>query len=291
MEAFSSEVQHREGIGDRRWRPRHWDGTYPQWHQRRARLVGPLSYPLGPSTVLYLEIFQGLLGSLRHLGTRHRLRRFELTDPLLQLPLLLLCLELMLGQQLISPFKHFLPEGEILLPPGEIHLPSIQGRILLLEVLLGQGNVAGLVLQLLLPFLDPLHSRGLMDPLLFQDFVHSTQLGPEFYDDLLPLVQGLLPLSQPLLLPARLQLPGEHLLEVPFVILAVLHEFRPLRGELAGRRLGALLQLGAPVAEALVLGFQRLPFPPDSCLAFIEGLVGARQHPGKGDWRHVRHGA
>jgi hypothetical protein len=40
-------------------------------------------------------------------------------------------------------------------------------------------------------------------------------------------------------------------------------------------------------SEALVLGFQRLPFPPDSCLGFIEGLVGARQHPGKGDWRHV----
>jgi hypothetical protein len=52
----------------------------------------------------------------------------------------------MLGQQHASPFEHFLPEGEILLPPGEICLPPVQGRIFLLEVLLGEGNVAGLVL-------------------------------------------------------------------------------------------------------------------------------------------------
>jgi hypothetical protein len=147
----------------------------------------------------------------------------------------------MLGQQLIPPFKHFLPKGEILLPSGEIRIPPIQGRILLLEVLLGQGNVTGLVLQLSLPFLDPLHSRGLLDLLIFQDFVHGTQLGPELCDDLLSLVQGLLPLGQPLLPSRRIQLPGEHLLEVPFVIFAVPREFGPLRGELAGRRLGALL--------------------------------------------------
>jgi hypothetical protein len=40
--------------------------------------------------------------------------------------------------------------------------------------------------------------------------------------------------------------------------------------------------MGAPVTEALVLRFQRLTFPPDNCLGFIEGLVGTRQHPGKG---------
>jgi hypothetical protein len=89
--------------------------------------------------------------------------------------------------------------------------------------------------------LDPLHSHDLLDSLLFQDFVHGTQIGPELCDDLIPLVQDLLPLGQPLLLPARLQLPGIHLLEVLFVILAVSLELGPIGGELAGRRLGALL--------------------------------------------------
>ena len=42
-----------------------------------------------------------------------------------------------------------------------------------------------------------------------------------------------------------------------FVVLAVPLKLGPLGGELAGRRLGALLQLGAPVAEALVLGLKR----------------------------------
>jgi hypothetical protein len=71
----------------------------------------------------------------------------------------------MLGQQHLSLFKHFLPEGEILLPPGEIRLPPIQGRILLLEVLLGKGNVVGLVLQLPLPLFDLLYGLYLLDPL------------------------------------------------------------------------------------------------------------------------------
>jgi hypothetical protein len=95
--------------------------------------------------VFCLEIFQGLLGGLRRLGTKRRLCRFEPADPLLQLPLLLLRLELMLGQQHASPFKNFLLEGEVCLSPGEICRPPIQGRILLLEVLLGEGNVSGLV--------------------------------------------------------------------------------------------------------------------------------------------------
>jgi hypothetical protein len=138
-------VQHWEGVRDRRWQLRHWDGTHPQWCQRRAHLTGPLSYPLDPSAVFCLEIFQGLLGGLRRLGTKRRLCRFEPADPLLQLPLLLLRLELMLGQQHASPFKNFLLEGEVCLSPGEICRPPIQGRILLLEVLLGEGNVSGLV--------------------------------------------------------------------------------------------------------------------------------------------------
>jgi hypothetical protein len=191
----------------------------------------------------------------------------------------------MLGQQLIPPFKHFLPEGEVLLLPGEIRRPLILGRILLLEVLLGQGNVAGLVLQLSLPFLDPLHSRSLLGPLLFQNFVHGTQLGTQLCDDLLPLVQGLLPFGQPLLLPARLQLPSVHLLEVLLVFFVVSHEFGPLKGKLLGHRLGALLQLGAPVAEALVLRFQRLPFSPNRRLGLMKSLMGTRQHPGEGNRR------
>jgi hypothetical protein len=31
----------------------------------------------------------------------------------------------MIGQQLIPPLKHFLPEGEVLLPLGEIRRPLI----------------------------------------------------------------------------------------------------------------------------------------------------------------------
>jgi hypothetical protein len=54
----------------------------------------------------------------------------------------------MIGQQLLPPFKHFLPEGKVLLPLGEICRPLIQGSIFILEVLLGQGNADGLVIQL-----------------------------------------------------------------------------------------------------------------------------------------------
>jgi hypothetical protein len=161
---------------------------------------------LDPSVVFCLEIFQGLFGGLCHLGTRRRLCRFKLADPLLQILLLLLRLELMLGQQLFPPFKHFVPKGEILLSPGEVRLPlgkvrlpPVQGSFRF-KLLLGEGGVAGLALELLLQLLQPLHSRGLLDPLLFQDLVHGTQLGPELCDDLLPLVQGLLPLGQPLIL-------------------------------------------------------------------------------------------
>jgi hypothetical protein len=134
----------------------------------------------------------------------------------------------------------------------------------------------GLALELLLQLLQPLHSRGLLDPLLFQDFVHGTQFGTKLCDDLLPLVQGLLPLGQPLLLPTRLQLPGVHLLEVLFVILAVPLELEPLGGELEGCRLGALLQLGVPVAEALVLGLKRLPLLQDRRLSLMKSLIGTR---------------
>jgi hypothetical protein len=69
----------------------------------------------------------------------------------------------------------------------------------------------------------------------------------------------LLLLGQPLLLLGHLLLSGEHLLEVLPVVLAVPLKLGPLGGELAGRCIGALLQLGTLVAEALVFGLERLP--------------------------------
>jgi hypothetical protein len=126
--------------------------------------------------MLRLEIFKCLLHRLHRLGAwccLCRLHRLELADPLLQRPLLLLRLELMIGQQLLPPFKHFLPEGEVLLVPGKICCSLIQGSILLLEVLLGQGNAAGPIIQLPLQPLQALHSRGLLDPLLLQDLVEG----------------------------------------------------------------------------------------------------------------------
>jgi hypothetical protein len=95
----------------------------------------------------------------------------------------------------------------------------------------------------------------------------------------------LLLLGQPLLLPGHLQLPGECLLEVLSVVLVVPLKLGQLGGELAGCCLGALLQLGATIAEALVFSLKRLPLPQDRRLSLLEGLVGAGQHPGKGNWR------
>jgi hypothetical protein len=98
-------------------------------------------------------------------------------------------------------------------------------------------------------------------------------------------------LGQLFLLPARLQLPGEHPLEVLLVVLAVPRQLGPLEGELAGHCLGALLQLGTPVAEALVLSLQRLPLPPDHRLGLLKGLMRSRQHPGEGNRHHFWLGA
>jgi hypothetical protein len=116
--------------------------------------------------MLRLEILTRFLHRLCRLGPRCSLHHLELPDPLFQILLPLLCLELMISQQLLSPFKHFLPEGEVLLLPGEIRRPLIQGGILFLEVLLGQGDAGGPVIQLPLQPLQALHNRGLLDPLL-----------------------------------------------------------------------------------------------------------------------------
>jgi hypothetical protein len=98
--------------------------------------------------VLRLEIFKGRPGGLHRLGTRCRLCCIELVDLLLQLPLLLLGFELMLGQQLAPPGEHFFPEDEIHLSPSEVRLPPVQGLLLRLKVLLGEGGVASLALEL-----------------------------------------------------------------------------------------------------------------------------------------------
>jgi hypothetical protein len=52
-----------------------------------------------------------------------------------------------------------------------------------------------------------------------------------------------------------------------------------------GRRLGALLQLSAPVAKALVLGLKCLPLLQDRRFSLMKSLMGMRQHPGEGNWR------
>jgi hypothetical protein len=188
----------------------------------------------------------------------------------------------MLSQQLASPGEHFFPEDEICLSSGKIRLPPVQGQLLLLKVFLGEGDIAGLALELFLPFLQPFHGLYLLGPLGFQSLVQSTQLGLVLRREGLPLGHGFLPLGHLLLPLGRLQLPGTHPLAVFLVLLAVPLELGPHGGELSGRRLGALLQLGAPVTEALVLSFKCLPLPQDCCLSFAENLVGAGQHEGRG---------
>jgi hypothetical protein len=92
----------------------------------------------------------------------------------------------------------------------------------------------------------------------------------------------LLLLGLTLFLLGHLQLPGVHLLEILIVVLVVPLKLGPLKGELARRRLGALLQLGTPVSKALVFGLERLPLPQDHRLSLMESLKGARPHPGRG---------
>jgi hypothetical protein len=82
----------------------------------------------------------------------------------------------MLGQQLAPPGEHFFPEDEIRLSPSEVRLPPIQGLLLHLKVLLGEGGIAGLALELLLSLLQPLHSLDLLGPLGFQSLVQGAQL-------------------------------------------------------------------------------------------------------------------
>jgi hypothetical protein len=116
--------------------------------------------------LLSLKVIERLPHHLHHLGTQGRLRhlsslrRLEPVDLLLQcllfllqLLLFLLCLELILDPQLVPPFPHLLPKGEVLILLGEISRSFLQGGILRLEVLLGASNVASLVVELLLQLL------------------------------------------------------------------------------------------------------------------------------------------
>jgi hypothetical protein len=64
-----------------------------------------------------------------------------------------------------------------------------------------------------------------------------------------------------------------------------------LQGELVGRGLGALLQLGAPITEALVLDRERLPLPQDRRLGLPESLMSTGQHPREGCRRRFWLGA
>ena len=75
-----------------------------------------------------------------------------------------------------APGEHFFPEDEIRLSPSEVRLPPIQGLLLHLKVLLGEGGIAGLALELLLSLLQPLHSLDLLGPLGFQSLVQGAQL-------------------------------------------------------------------------------------------------------------------
>jgi hypothetical protein len=196
----------------------------------------------------------------------------------------------MLSQQLTPPGEHFFPEDEIRLSPSEVRLPPVQGPLLRLKVLLGEGGVAGLALELLLPLLQPLHNLDLLGPLGFQSLVQGAQLGLVLCCEGLPLGHGFLPPGHLLLPPGRLQVPGAHPHEVPLVLLAVPLELGALGDELLGRRPGALLQLGVPVTEALVLSLKRLPLPQYCCPSVTKDLVGTGQHAREGDWRRFLFG-
>jgi hypothetical protein len=113
----------------------------------------------------------------------------------------------------------------------------------------------------------------------------------EFRDDRLPLVQVLFLLDQPPLLPGHLPLPLEHLLQVLLEVLTLLLKLGPIRRKLAGRGLGTLLQLGAPITKALVLSLERLPLPQDRRFGLPESLMSAGQHSREGKQRRFWPGA
>jgi hypothetical protein len=52
----------------------------------------------------------------------------------------------------------------------------------------------------------------------------------------------------------------------------------PLRSKLTGRGFGTFLQLGVPIAKALVLSLERLPLPEDRRLSLPESLTSVGQH-------------
>jgi hypothetical protein len=113
----------------------------------------------------------------------------------------------------------------------------------------------------------------------------------KFCDDRILLVQVLFLLDQPLLLLGRLPLSLEHLLQVLLEVLTPLLKLGPLRSKLAGRGLGTFLQLGAPIAKALMLSLKHLPLPKDHRLSLSKSLMSAGQHPREGRQRRFWPGA
>jgi hypothetical protein len=99
----------------------------------------------------------------------------------------------MLGQQLASPGEHFFHEEKIRLSPGKVRLPPVQRLLLHLKVLLSEGGVTSLALELLLPLLQPLHSLDVLGPLGFQSLVQGAQFDLVLCREGLPLGHGLLP--------------------------------------------------------------------------------------------------
>jgi hypothetical protein len=150
---------------------------------------------LSPEVVECLPHHLHRLGARYHLRCLSSLRYLELADLLLQCPHFplqtlpfLLCLELKLIQQLVPPCPHLLPEGEVLLLPGEISRSFLLGSFPRLEAVLGASNVAGLVGKFLLHLLQLRLIRSLLVPLFLQHRIISFQLIMEHCDDLLPLV-------------------------------------------------------------------------------------------------------
>ena len=198
---LSSGIQYRERVGDGRRPHQRRDGTHPQRHQCRTYLASPSGDALGPGALLSSEVVECLPHHLHHLGARGRLHRLsglcclELADLLLQCPHFplqtlpfLLCFELKLIYQLVSPCPHLLPEGEVLLLPGEISRSFLQGGILSPEAFLDASNVVGLVDKFLLQLLQLRLSRSLLVPLFLQHRIIGFQLIMERCDGLLPLV-------------------------------------------------------------------------------------------------------
>jgi hypothetical protein len=253
-------------------------------HQCRARLTGPCSDALDPGTMLRLEIFKYFLRRLHRLGAdvacaswNCRIRSssfFSFSSASSSCSASNLSRLSNISSLKARSFSRQARSVSRLSRDASFSLRFSSARAMFLALSSNSRSHFWI-----------LYGLHLLDPLGLQGLVQGLQLGSELCCKGLPFAQGLLPPGQFLLPLGCLQLPGIHLLEVPFVILVVPLKLGPLGGELAGRRLGALLQLGAPVTEALVFGLKHLPLPQYRRLSLMKSLMGMRQHPGEGNWR------